>query len=264
MALNRRFTIFAAFGISVGLCSQAQAITVFPDFGSVVQGSAGGDTCPNGNTCFLDLSQTTAATGSASSANSSSSATANLGLGTLSATASATTSNSPNGTQSHAVIWDTVTFSGAKAGDVATLTISGNATVSAPLAGIGDTARANAAAILIDEKFVPYGVNYFLLGNASTAESGAYTLADQAQITNGDPYLLLVFVDAYAGLSGGPFPGGSATINDPFQLDVPLGVTTTFASDVPETSTWAMMILSFCGLGFMAYRRKNEMAVATT
>jgi hypothetical protein len=29
-------------------------------------------------------------------------------------------------------------------------------------------------------------------------------------------------------------------------------------SGVPEPSTWAMMILGFCGLGFMAYRRKNS------
>jgi len=28
-------------------------------------------------------------------------------------------------------------------------------------------------------------------------------------------------------------------------------------STVPETSTWAMIILGFCGLGYMAYRRKN-------
>jgi PEP-CTERM motif len=27
---------------------------------------------------------------------------------------------------------------------------------------------------------------------------------------------------------------------------------------VPEPSTWAMMILGFCGLGFMAYRRKQS------
>jgi PEP-CTERM motif len=27
---------------------------------------------------------------------------------------------------------------------------------------------------------------------------------------------------------------------------------------VPEPSTWAMMILGFCGLGFMAYRRKSK------
>jgi hypothetical protein len=28
-------------------------------------------------------------------------------------------------------------------------------------------------------------------------------------------------------------------------------------SAVPEPSTWAMMILGFAGIGFMAYRRKN-------
>jgi hypothetical protein len=31
-------------------------------------------------------------------------------------------------------------------------------------------------------------------------------------------------------------------------------------SGVPEPATWAMMILGFCGLGFLAYRRKSEMA----
>lgn len=30
---------------------------------------------------------------------------------------------------------------------------------------------------------------------------------------------------------------------------------------VPEPSTWAMMILGFCGLGFLAHRRKNQMAL---
>ena len=33
-------------------------------------------------------------------------------------------------------------------------------------------------------------------------------------------------------------------------------------SAVPESSTWAMMILGFCGLGFMAYRRKNRFALS--
>jgi PEP-CTERM motif len=32
------------------------------------------------------------------------------------------------------------------------------------------------------------------------------------------------------------------------------------APGVPEPSTWAMMILGFAGLGFMAYR-KNRMAL---
>jgi PEP-CTERM motif len=35
-------------------------------------------------------------------------------------------------------------------------------------------------------------------------------------------------------------------------------VTLEFASAVPEPSTWAMMILGFCGLGFIAYRRKQN------
>jgi hypothetical protein len=35
---------------------------------------------------------------------------------------------------------------------------------------------------------------------------------------------------------------------------------TTFARAVPEPSTWAMMILGFMGVGFLAYRRKNTSA----
>jgi hypothetical protein len=34
----------------------------------------------------------------------------------------------------------------------------------------------------------------------------------------------------------------------------------TAVSAVPEPSTWAMMILGFCGVGFMAYRRKSKPA----
>jgi hypothetical protein len=32
------------------------------------------------------------------------------------------------------------------------------------------------------------------------------------------------------------------------------------SSAVPEPSTWAMMILGFIGVGFMAYRRKDKQA----
>jgi PEP-CTERM motif len=34
------------------------------------------------------------------------------------------------------------------------------------------------------------------------------------------------------------------------------------AGPVPEPSTWAMMILGFAGVGFLAYRRRNQAAVA--
>lgn len=33
-------------------------------------------------------------------------------------------------------------------------------------------------------------------------------------------------------------------------------------SAVPEPSTWAMLILGFAGIGFMAYRRRNQVAAA--
>jgi hypothetical protein len=122
MTLNK---LLISFGLMLGLCGQASA-TVFPDFGSVVQGSVYGADCSVPSGCFLNLSQSTAITGSTSGVNSSASAVANLAQGFVSATASATTGNNFNGAQSHAVIWDTVIFSGATPGnDVAILTISG-------------------------------------------------------------------------------------------------------------------------------------------
>jgi hypothetical protein len=36
------------------------------------------------------------------------------------------------------------------------------------------------------------------------------------------------------------------------------------ASAVPEPSTWAMMILGFAGVGFMAYRRKSNISLIAT
>jgi hypothetical protein len=38
-------------------------------------------------------------------------------------------------------------------------------------------------------------------------------------------------------------------------------VTNVMLTAVPEPSTWAMMILGFFGIGFMAYRRKSDLAV---
>jgi hypothetical protein len=39
------------------------------------------------------------------------------------------------------------------------------------------------------------------------------------------------------------------------------GTMTPITTDVPEPSTWAMMILGFAGVGFMAYRRKSKPAL---
>jgi PEP-CTERM motif len=50
---------------------------------------------------------------------------------------------------------------------------------------------------------------------------------------------------------------------DPAYLDtLVIDVTTGSVGAVPEPSTWAMMILGFAGLGFMAYRRKHSAMLA--
>jgi len=41
-----------------------------------------------------------------------------------------------------------------------------------------------------------------------------------------------------------------------------IGAPVVIAAAVPEPSTWAMMILGFFGVGFMAYRRRNQAALA--
>jgi PEP-CTERM motif len=52
-----------------------------------------------------------------------------------------------------------------------------------------------------------------------------------------------------------PLDPNSAKIFEPVGLTE---VTITLAGAVPEPSTWAMMILGFAGVGFMAYRRRKS------
>jgi hypothetical protein len=49
------------------------------------------------------------------------------------------------------------------------------------------------------------------------------------------------------------FLGDSSQVNSRY-----IGLDNVSVSSVPEPSTWAMMILGFCGLGFVAYRRKQN------
>jgi hypothetical protein len=52
----------------------------------------------------------------------------------------------------------------------------------------------------------------------------------------------------------GPSGGTGAIANG----DLHLRITPPLTSPVPEPATWAMMILGFFGVGFMAYRRKGQ------
>ena len=52
------------------------------------------------------------------------------------------------------------------------------------------------------------------------------------------------------------YKGTSPTFST--QNAIPFGIEITATPAVPEPSTWAMMILGFVGVGFMAYRRKQN------
>jgi hypothetical protein len=81
------------------------------------------------------------------------------------------------------------------------------------------------------------------------------------------PYLLNIS----ANVEAQSFVVGDAA-NDVFAsvdptLSVPQGYSVFFSdgvSSVPEPSTWAMMLLGFVGVGFMAYRRKSKPALMAT
>jgi len=73
------------------------------------------------------------------------------------------------------------------------------------------------------------------------------------------------YVVAYG--AGDPYTSGVATyngnvLNPAYDLTFRTYSDTSFTAAVPEPSTWAMMILGFCGLGFLAYRRKALPALA--
>jgi hypothetical protein len=128
---------------------------------------------------------------------------------------------------------------------------SGNAVTNLPSLFSVDTT--------LPQNNAPFGLyNYGIMFNAGT----------------NNPTTSLTFDLAYSGtLSASTFGISSNPNNAPtfipayFSVDVlynqvidpNFGATAApTISAVPEPSTWAMMILGFCGLGFMAYRRKQS------
>jgi hypothetical protein len=108
-----------------------------------------------------------------------------------------------------------------------------------------------------------FTANGSIFGSVSNAADLVYSSTDPGNGKSG--FLIDVAADQYqlvnAILAGGP--------------DLRLGISAslvnatggpdsfTAIAAVPEPSTWAMMLLGFCGLGFMAYRRKSKPALLT-
>ena len=83
---------------------------------------------------------------------------------------------------------------------------------------------------------------------------------------NGNPYELQIqggSLDIVPIVNG--FPAFNHLVNGSlnFALTDQAPFTPTVTSAVPEPSTWAMLILGFAGIGFMAYRRKAKPALMT-
>ena len=54
--------------------------------------------------------------------------------------------------------------------------------------------------------------------------------------------------------------GGNPADADYDDLVIKFTLSNGFVAPVPEASTWAMMLIGFAGLGFLAYRRKSKVA----
>jgi hypothetical protein len=80
---------------------------------------------------------------------------------------------------------------------------------------------------------------------AFTDNSTAYSLSDTGHILDTGNY---------------DFINGSPDGNESINWNL-IGNEANRAGGVPEPSTWAMMILGFAGIGFMAYRRKSKPAL---
>jgi hypothetical protein len=128
------------------------------------------------------------------------------------------------------------------------------------------------------------GVSSVLYTSAPTASGTSNTFAPNVAVVAGQEYVAFLSVDGVSGAAGlttmptgtvvsgldsfvyNNTTGGSTYASSAWNGVGPWGdprfvdaeFSATFASAVPEPSTWAMMILCFLGLGYMAHRRKNS------
>jgi hypothetical protein len=100
--------------------------------------------------------------------------------------------------------------------------------------------------------------------NLNDASFNGFTISGPV----GDSPIFAAFVDPNSTVTGLTnstisFAPASVTVNlagDQFSAGSVGLVDVQFAPPVPEPSTWAMMILGFCGICFMAYRRRSRQA----
>jgi hypothetical protein len=150
-------------------------------------------------------------------------------------------------------------------------------TVTGQVDGLASSGTSAATSVWVDS--YPVGLNSFgsyptpfnvlawsggtIGGNSFTITGGVVTAAD-FYIYGANNFYDQLYLNS-------PFSIGTNYLNignNNFQevwtngpLNGPSGLQISVAGAVPEPSTWAMMIVGFAGLGFMAYRRKSKPAL---
>jgi PEP-CTERM motif len=172
-------------------------------------------------------------------------------------------------------------MSGFNASTMAITDISGSASPNANDVTIGQISWVNRASFFTDRNFdVKYTFTLTLDSpyDSASPHSQAFSLNIRQPTNPLDDKVFSLNDSVLASM--GPFTVNGLTVsdihfrlrdNDPGSYNgstwinkegatSTLYITADFASAVPEPSTWAMMILGFAGVGFMAYRRKSKPA----
>jgi hypothetical protein len=88
---------------------------------------------------------------------------------------------------------------------------------------------------------------------------GAWTISQEGSFVANAIYQVSLQVEVENG--GSAYIDPTFTIDPAYASNYSLTFSAGIASGVPEQSTWAMMLLGFAGIGFMAYRRKAKPAL---
>jgi hypothetical protein len=229
--MNKAVKIAAASLLAVLIHSQANAVTLTTSgtFNLNPPGNNDCNGCSGNNTSHLDMSGDNNSSLTANSKTTTVTGPTNdVVIGSLTWVNKASTDTDPNFNVNYTF---TVNFSSPDLpADAVTFTLN----IQQPTNPPGDV-------IMHLDDSVFAGLGPFNLGNGLAISGFDFVLASG---------------------TNGAFSNGTWTDPDPSRgnggITSTLNITADFTSAVPEPSTWAMLILGFAGVGFMAYRRRDQ------
>ena len=124
-----------------------------------------------------------------------------------------------------------------------------------------------AAAGIFNSPAYVNGAFVFSPGGASSpltfVENGTISAVNyvQANVIAGLNTLEIIVNNTFDGTQDCNGPGGAPLCGGGNPTNLYFAGSVDVASAVPEPSTWAMMMLGFAGIGFMAYRRKSNLTM---